>query len=46
MTNRYGLRFGVVYVDYETLERTVKDSGRWYAQIIENNGFDPGFRSE
>jgi beta-glucosidase len=40
-TSGYGLRFGVVYVDYETLKRTIKDSGRWYARAIENNGFDP-----
>ncbi len=35
----YTMRFGLVYVDYETLERTVKDSGRWYAQVIRENGF-------
>jgi len=29
-TSGYGLRFGIVYVDYDTLERTIKDSGRWY----------------
>jgi beta-glucosidase len=34
-------RFGIVYVDYETLGRTIKDSGRWYAGVIENDGFDP-----
>jgi beta-glucosidase len=34
----YGMRFGLIYVDYETLERTVKDSGRWYAQVIRENG--------
>ena len=31
----YTMRFGIVRVDYETLERTVKDSGRWYQQFIE-----------
>jgi beta-glucosidase len=35
----YKMRFGLVYVDYETLERTVKDSGRWYAGVIQENGF-------
>ena len=35
----YRMRFGLVYVDYETLERTVKDSGRWYAGVIRENGF-------
>jgi len=32
-------RFGIVHVDYATQKRTVKDSGRWYAQVIRNNGF-------
>ena len=36
----YTKRFGIVYVDYETQERTIKDSGRWYAQVIERNGLD------
>ena len=30
----YAKRFGIVRVDYETLERTVKASGRWYARLI------------
>ena len=30
----YEKRFGIVHVDYDTLERTVKDSGRKYARII------------
>ena len=30
----YDRRFGVVRVDYDTLERTVKDSGRWYAELV------------
>ncbi|HUH97953.1 MAG TPA: GH1 family beta-glucosidase [Anaerolineales bacterium] len=34
----YGPRFGIVYVDYKTLKRTVKDSGRWFANVIQNNG--------
>ncbi|PZR54311.1 beta-glucosidase [Xylanimonas oleitrophica] len=29
----YDKRFGIVRVDYETLERTVKASGRWYGQV-------------
>ncbi|MCU1675992.1 MAG: beta-galactosidase [Frankiales bacterium] len=29
----YDRRFGVVWVDYETYERTVKDSGLWYAEV-------------
>jgi beta-glucosidase len=30
----YGKRFGIVRVDYGTLERTVKDSGKAYAELI------------
>ncbi len=30
----YGKRFGVVRVDYDTFERTVKDSGLAYARLI------------
>ncbi len=29
----YAKRFGIVYVDYETLERTPKASARWYADV-------------
>ncbi len=31
-------RFGLVYVDYETQERIIKDSGWWYRKVIESNG--------
>lgn len=34
----YGKRFGLAYVDFVTLARTIKDSGRWYAQVIRENG--------
>ncbi|HEX2153681.1 MAG TPA: GH1 family beta-glucosidase [Acidimicrobiia bacterium] len=30
----YARRFGLVRVDYETLERTVKASGKWYRDFI------------
>ena len=30
-------RFGIVYVDFQTQKRTVKDSGRWFAQVIAEN---------
>jgi beta-glucosidase len=33
----YAQRFGIVYVDYETQERTVKDSGRYYAGVMRAN---------
>ncbi|GHE94667.1 beta-glucosidase [Streptomyces longispororuber] len=29
----YGKRFGLVYVDYDTQERTPKSSARWYAKV-------------
>lgn len=31
---RYGPRFGLVYVDYPTQQRIVKDSGRWYRDFL------------
>ncbi len=34
----YSERFGLIYVDYETCERTPKDSAAWYAKVIESNG--------
>jgi beta-glucosidase len=30
----YSKRFGLVYVDYATQRRIVKESGRWYAAFI------------
>jgi beta-glucosidase len=36
----YAPRFGLVYVDYKTLKRTIKDSGRWFAEVIRTNGFN------
>jgi beta-glucosidase len=37
----YSKRFGVVHVDYATQQRTVKDSGRWYAEVVRRNGLEP-----
>ena len=31
-------RFGLVYVDYNTQERIVKDSFYWYKEVMETNG--------
>ena len=31
-------RFGLVHVDYETQKRTIKKSGRFFAEAIKNNG--------
>jgi beta-glucosidase len=30
----YEKRFGIVHVDYETQQRTPKDSARWYSDVI------------
>ena len=35
----YEKRFGLVYVDYSTQKRIIKDSGKWYSNVIKNNGF-------
>jgi beta-glucosidase len=34
----YKERFGLIFVNYNTFERTIKDSGRWYRTVIESNG--------
>ncbi|MBR1744021.1 MAG: beta-glucosidase [Lachnospiraceae bacterium] len=31
-------RFGLIFVDYRTLERTMKDSAYWYRDVIRTNG--------
>jgi beta-glucosidase len=33
-------RFGIVHVDYDTLERRPKDSALWYRDVIAANGID------
>ena len=37
----YTRRFGITYVDYATQERTIKDSGRWYAEVARRNELVP-----
>lgn len=37
----YRMRFGIVYVDFETQQRIIKDSGRWFSEIIRLNGVPP-----
>ena len=34
----YDPRFGLIYVDYTTMKRTLKDSALWYKEVILNNG--------
>jgi beta-glucosidase len=36
----YSKRFGIVFVDYITLQRTKKDSFYWFKKTIDNNWFD------
>ena len=30
-------RFGLVYVDFSTQQRIVKDSGKWFSEVVRNN---------
>jgi beta-glucosidase len=34
----YAQRFGIVWVDYETQKRVLKDSAKWYKRVIKKNG--------
>jgi beta-glucosidase len=34
----YRKRFGIVYTDYGTQQRMIKDSARWYREVIRRNG--------
>ena len=36
----YAKRFGLVYIDYPTQRRVIKDSGLWYAALL--NAFRKG----
>jgi beta-glucosidase len=36
----YTQRYGLTYVDFATLKRTVKDSGLWYAKVAAANRLD------
>jgi beta-glucosidase len=39
----YAKRFGIVHVDYTTQRRVLKDSAKWYREVIRRNGIaDPG----
>lgn len=33
----YGMRFGLAYVDFTNLSRTIKESGYWYREVIRRN---------
>lgn len=34
----YTNRFGLVYVDFDTQERIMKDSAQWYREVVRTNG--------
>jgi len=34
----YKHRFGLIHVDYQTQQRTLKDSANWYREVIQTNG--------
>ena len=34
----YSKRFGITHVNFQTQERTIKDSGLLYAEVIRSNG--------
>jgi len=34
----YSKRFGIVHVDYETQQRTIKSSGKYYSSVIRSKG--------
>jgi beta-glucosidase len=35
----YEQRFGIVWVDFDTQKRIMKDSAKWYRNVIRKNGF-------
>jgi beta-glucosidase len=37
----YAKRFGITWVDYETQERIIKESGRYFADVIASNSVEP-----
>jgi len=37
----FSQRFGLAYVDFKTQQRTIKESGRWYAKVAAENRVAP-----
>ncbi len=33
-------RFGIISVDYDDLQRSIKDSGEWYSRVILSNSIE------
>ncbi|MBU1105068.1 MAG: beta-glucosidase [Candidatus Riflebacteria bacterium] len=42
----YSRRFGLIYIDYQTQKRILKDSALWYADVIKSNGAGLGLREK
>ncbi len=42
----YKQRLGLLYVDYQTQARIVKDSGYWYREVIASSGQALVFRDQ
>jgi beta-glucosidase len=38
----YAERYGLIHVNYDTQERTLKDSAKWYGNVIRSNGAELG----
>jgi beta-glucosidase len=38
----FSQRFGLAYVDFKTQQRTIKESGRWYAKVAAENALSAG----
>ena len=36
----YAQRFGLAWVDFETCDRTLKESGRWYGRVARENALE------
>ena len=36
----FSQRFGLAWVDFETGDRRLKESGQWYSEVAANNGFE------
>ncbi len=36
----YAPRFGIFWVDFETQERIIKDSGHWFTEVIQSNALN------
>ena len=34
----YAERFGLIFIDFKTQQRILKDSALWYKKVIETNG--------